>query len=123
VVNLYSSHGEYLNGNTIYKSNLATLPIASPRMILEELTQAASGLRLDGGYPNFPYINQDDDLNPRYVLDGARAIQLNQLLPAGFKLSTTGTPAVYIMEHPGLVSPVKNGDRYGIYPINIRRNK
>ena len=104
VVNSFSLHVETLSGNTIYKSFLATHPFATPRAILEELTQAASGLRVDGGYSNFPYVS-GDELNPQYVRDGARAIQLNQLLPAGFKLSTTGTPAVYIMEHPGLVSP------------------
>jgi len=88
------SHGEFLNGNTIYKSSVLIEPTEANSMsiLLEEITQALSGIRGDGGTSANPYISLDG----WYANDGARAIQLNNLLPIGFKLSTTGIPAVVV---------------------------
>ena len=117
-------HGEWLHDNIIYKSVALLQPehiLISPyaNTLLEEITQALSGLRNDGGYPNFPYTHLG-----MYVNDGVRAIRLNNLLPPGFRLSTQGIPEVIVQEHPTKYrydQPIQEPDyKPGLFPNPLR---
>lgn len=91
----YGSHGQAYNGFVIRKSILLTRPHATLHLILEELTQAATGLVGDDPVRGFLYLSGNAS-SPTWINDGARAIQLANLLPVGFKLDTENVPSVDI---------------------------
>jgi len=66
------------------------------------LVNASTGLRCDGGYKGLVYIGETLN-NPKFIKDGERPIQLANLLPPGFKLSTEEkVPGTYInIQQPG----------------------
>ena len=68
------------NTNIISRSDIKTMPTASFSAILEELTQASTGLRADGGSDKFPYESQGQLIN-----DASRAICLVNFSPTGFQ--------------------------------------
>jgi len=81
-----SLHKQYYNGHIVTSSYLATDPKTSLSTLLEELTQASTGLVGDVHGIGFAYIVYTGWKN-----DGERAIQLANLLPPGFKLDTEGS--------------------------------
>jgi hypothetical protein len=111
-------HHEDLSENIVYKSNIIT--VSNPntiRSLFAELTQATTGLRWDAGYDHIPYIGV---LSPfKWKNDGERAIQINNLLPPGFKLSTEKVPGVVIQEHPNGYDPNPSIDNpFSLNPLN-----
>jgi hypothetical protein len=91
---------------------------ASLLTILEQLIQAATGLRKDGGYDSLPYIGGDES-NPSFHNDFYFAVRLSAFrLPAGFRLSSTqAEPLVrtnevyqeeFSLQNPMVLNPLRH---------------
>ena len=74
------THYEKISGYVIIRSDLVTRPDAALYVILEELMNTSTGLRMDGGEKGSVYIKHNI-FETGFINDGERAIQLANLLP------------------------------------------
>lgn len=95
-------HGEHFDdagdANLITSSFMITSPDEKLRTVLEELTQAASGLTSDGGDDVFPYLERTAFDNPVWQYNAELVIRLNQILPRGMQISGTMVPSVQMLD-------------------------
>ena len=99
------AHHEDYNADftVIVRSWLVTRPEVGDHFVLEELTQASTGLVADASPTGtFAYIGGSGEY-AYFINDGERAIQLANLLPGGFYLDNNSVPGVEILE--GFANP------------------
>lgn len=94
----YFHGGVNVSGNAYQKSVYYTptfeamggYPPSNLQTIIEEMMNSTTGIRWDAGGAGSPSIGAGGVIIP----EGKRAIRLVNMLPLGFKFSTTGAPAV-----------------------------